>query len=109
MLFLNKSFLFWLSALLFFFHFFFLSHFCFFSFPSFLGAGTGGFSFTMATMLPEGQVTATIYGLIKEEKFDDAILILAGTTKKKTVLIVIFYWGVCAFVSSTPVHAQFTK
>jgi len=37
----------------------------------------------MATMLPEGQVTATIYGLIKEEKFDDAILILAGTTKKK--------------------------
>ena len=31
----------------------------------------------MATMLPEGQVTATIYGLIKEEKFDDAILILA--------------------------------
>jgi len=31
----------------------------------------------MATMLPEGQVTATIYGLIKEEKYNDAILILA--------------------------------
>ena len=31
----------------------------------------------MAAMLPEGRVTATIYGLIKEEKYDDAILILS--------------------------------
>jgi len=69
----------------------------------------------MATMLPEGQVTATIYGLIKEEKFDDAILILAefrqsfSKSRAALSLLAYCYYQVGDFAGAAECYGELSK
>eukprot|EP00039_Didymoeca_costata_P001058 m.49308 g.49308 ORF g.49308 m.49308 type:complete len:656 (+) comp10609_c0_seq3:202-2169(+) len=69
----------------------------------------------MATLIPEGQVTSSIYSMIKEKQYQDAILLLEeyrqSFTKSRAVLSLLgyCYYAHGVFASASECYAELTK